>query len=149
MRSEVVIALAEDDSGHASLIIRNLKRVGIGNKIIHFKDGQELLDFFLQQRDDGPQRSPGIPYLLLLDLRMPKIDGLEVLRQIKQDDELRKIPVIMITTNDDPKEINICHSLGCSSYIVKPVDYCKFIEAMRRLGLFLMIVEVPKVNGGV
>ncbi len=146
MNKEVVILLAEDDVGHAALIRKNLQRAGLTNHFLHFKDGQETLDF-LFQRGEGPQRESGTPYLLLLDIRMPKVDGVEVLRQIKQDAELRKIPAIMLTTTDDPREVENCHSLGCSHYIAKPVDYDKFVEAIRQLGLFLMVVEVPKVNG--
>lgn len=89
MNKEVVIVIAEDDEGHANLIMRNLKRVGVANTILHFKDGQETLDF-LFRRGDGPHRQIGTPYLLLLDIRMPKVDGTEVLRQIKQDSELCK-----------------------------------------------------------
>ena len=80
---------------------------------------------------------------------MPEIDGIEVLREIKQSNMLRKIPVTIITTTDQPKEVDNCHSLGCNNYIVKPVDYDRFVEAIRSLGLFLMAVEVPRINGGV
>ncbi len=146
MNREVVVLLAEDDPGHASLIRRNLTRAGLTNPIIQFNDGQEVLDFLFRRSPDR-QRQPHTPYLLLLDIRMPKIDGLEVLRQIKQDDELRKIPIIMITTTDDPREVEHCHSLGCSHYIVKPIDYEKFVEAIKQLGLFLTVVEVPTING--
>ena len=132
--------------GHASLITRNLKRAGVRNKILHFRDGRKTLDFLLQ-RGDGPHRVSGVPYLLLLDIRMPEIDGVAVLHEIKQDAELRKLPVIMITTTDDPKEVDKCHALGCNNYIVKPVDYDRFIEAVRWLGLFLMVMEVPQVDG--
>lgn len=146
MTKEVVIVLAEDDEGHAHLIIRNLKRVGVANTILHFKDGQETLDF-LFRRGDGPHREIKAPYLLLLDIRMPKVDGTEVLRQIKQDPELCKLPVIMITTTDDPREVAKCHELGCSNYVAKPVDYEQFVEAIGRLGLFLMVVTMPEING--
>lgn len=146
MTREVVVILAEDDEGHAFLIMRNLKRAGVCNEILHFKDGQETLDF-LFRRGTGPHRMREAPYLLLLDIRMPKVDGVEVLRQIKQDAELCKMPVIMLTTMNEPKEIENCHRLGCSNYIAKPVDYSKFVEALRRLGLFLMVVEVPKIDG--
>ena len=84
---------------------------------------------------------------MLLDIRIPKIDGIEVLRKIKQDEELRKIPVIMLTTMDDPHEVEVCHSLGCSHYIVKPVEYDKFAAVLKQLGLFLKIVQVPQING--
>lgn len=146
MRKEVVIIVAEDDEGHATLIKKNLKRSGIVNEIIHFRGGQETLDY-LFQKGDGPKRKNGTPFMLLLDVRMPKVDGIEVLRQVKKDPELRKMPVIMITTTDDPREVEKCHALGCSNYITKPIDYDKFVEAIRQLGLFLLVVEVPKING--
>jgi len=85
--------------------------------------------------------------VLLLDIRMPKMDGTEVLEQIKMDVELRKIPVIMLTTTDDPREVEHCHVLGCSNYITKPVEYDSFVDAIRRLGLFLSIVQVPAIYG--
>ena len=86
-------------------------------------------------------------YLVLLDIRMPKVDGIEVLRRIKVDAELRKVPVIMLTTTDDAREVERCHQLGCNVYIQKPIDYDKFTEAIRRLGLFMPLMLVPPVNG--
>jgi CheY-like chemotaxis protein len=146
MNQEVKIIIAEDDEGHATLIQKNLKRAGVLNDILHFKDGQKTLDY-LFQRNKEKNRDNGIPVLLLLDIKMPKVDGVEVLRQVKQDKELRKIPVIMITTTDDPREVEKCHKLGCSNYITKPIDYDKFVDAIRKLGLFLLVVEVPMING--
>ena len=105
-----------------------------------------MLDFLLR-RGEGPHRRSDTPYLLLLDIRMPQVDGIEVLRQIKEHQELRKIPVIMLTTTDDPREVERCHAIGCSSYIVKPVDYEKFAEAINNLGLYLSLVKVPEING--
>ena len=145
MRREVVILVADDDDGHARLIEKNLTRVGLNNVIMRFADGQEILDF-LFSRGDGRKRAPDTPYLLLLDIRMPKVDGVEVLRQLKQDPELRKIPVSMLTTTDDPREVERCHSLGCSNYLVKPVDYDKFAEAITQLGLFISLVQVPGIS---
>jgi len=146
MQKEMVILTAEDDVGHASLIKKNLRRAGITNEILHFKDGEEILDF-LYGKTQEPHIESGIAYLLLLDINMPKVDGVEVLRQVKQDEKLKKMPVIMITTTDDPREVQRCHDLGCSNYIAKPIDYDKFVQAIRQLGLFLMVVEVPKING--
>jgi CheY-like chemotaxis protein len=146
LKNEVVILIAEDDEGHAALIIKNLERSGIKNSIIHFKDGQEILDF-LFFKGDGPHREKGGSYLLLLDIRMPRADGVEVLRQIKEDKELRKMPIIMVTTTDDPKEVEKCHDMGCSNYVTKPVDYDQFIGVIKQLGLFLLVVEIPKING--
>ena len=146
MTKEVVILIADDDSGHARLIEKNLERAGLHNSVVRFEDGQDILNF-LFCRGGGPKRVPDTPYLLLLDIRMPKVDGIEVLRQLKADPDLRKVPVSMLTTTDDPREVARCHELGCSNYIVKPVDYEKFAEAIKQLGLFISLVQVPQING--
>lgn len=146
MTREVLILIADDDAGHARLIEKNLQRVGLHNPSLRFENGQEILDF-LFRRGQGPKRVSDTPYLLLLDIRMPKVDGVEVLRQVKADPELRKLPVIMLTTTDDPREVDRCHELGCSNYIVKPVDYEKFSEAIKQLGMFISLVQVPAING--
>lgn len=143
---EVVILIAEDDAGHARLIEKNLSRAGLHNRIERFENGQAVLDF-LFRRGPGAHRRNETPYLLLLDIRMPQVDGVEVLRQIKTDPELRKIPVLMLTTTDDPREVERCHAIGCASYIVKPVDYEKFAEAIKSLGLYISLVKVPEING--
>jgi CheY-like chemotaxis protein len=145
MKREVEILLAEDDEGHAGLIQKNLIRAGVTNPIRHFRDGQETLDF-LENRGPGPGREPDGAYILLLDVRMPKVDGIEVLRQIKNNRELRRMPVIMVTTTDDPRDIESCHDLGCSNYITKPIDYESFITVVRRLGYFLTVVEIPRIE---
>jgi CheY-like chemotaxis protein len=145
MVDEVVILIVEDDDGHALLMEKNLRRAGITNEMLRFKDGQEILDF-LFRKGEARKRENQVACLLLLDIRIPKIDGVEVLRQIKQDGELRKLPVIMLTTMDDPREVESCHQLGCSHYIVKPVEYDKFADVLRQLGLFLKIVQVPQIN---
>ena len=144
MTNEVVILIADDEAGHARLIEKNLERAGLHNPVIRFENGQDILDFLFCR--DAAKRSSGRPYLLLLDIRMPKVDGVEVLRQIKDDAELRKVPVIMLTTTDDPREVARCHQLGCSNYIVKPVDYDKFCEAIKQLGLFISLIQVPEIS---
>jgi len=146
VNSEVTILIAEDDPGHSTLIQRNLRRSGLGNEMIVFDDGAPLLDFLFGE-GDTPHLANGKPYLLLLDIRMPRVDGVEVLRRIKADPKLRRMPVIMLTTTDDPSEVERCHTLGCSSYITKPVDYDRFVEAIRQLGLYLSVVQVPRING--
>jgi len=138
---ETTLLIAEDDDAHAVLIRSNLRRAGLTNRTLRFRDGQEVLDFL---GDEG--LVPG-SYLLLLDIRMPRVDGVEVLRTLKQSPVLRRIPVVMVTTTDDPAEVERCHDLGCSSYITKPVEYDKFVEAIRVLGLFLMVVEMPRLSG--
>lgn len=141
MQSEATILIAEDDDGHATLIKKNLRRAGVKQEMLHFRDGQEVLDFLFKRSPEHMEE--GRSYVLLCDIRMPKIDGIEVLRQLKADPHLRTIPVIMITTTDDPKDVDQCHVLGCSNYITKPVDYDKFVQSVQQLGVFLSMVEVP------
>ncbi len=141
--TDIQVIIAEDDDGHALLIQKNLKRAGIVNDIIRFNDGKEVLDFFFK-KGEGPYMQEGISYLLLLDIRMPNIDGTEVLKYLKQDEQLKKIPVIIITTTDDPKEIELCHKLGCNTYISKPVNYERFVDMIHQLGFFLKIVKFPQ-----
>lgn len=141
---EVVILIADDDLGHIRLIEKNLQRAGLHNPIQRFENGQQILDFLFGNGDCARAREAS--YLLLLDIRMPQVDGIEVLRRVKADPELRKIPIIMLTTTDDPREVENCHALGCSSYVVKPVDYDKFAEAIKQFGLFVALVQVPEVR---
>jgi len=145
MTQEMVIIIADDDAGHARLIEKNLKHVGLHNPVQRCENGQKVLDF-LFRRGPGQHRRNNTAYLLMLDIRMPKVDGVEALRRIKEDPALRKLPVIMLTTTDDPREIERCHLLGCNSYIVKPVDYDRFAEAIAQLGLFVSLVQVPTIN---
>lgn len=144
MKREVVILVADDDAGHVRLIEKNLRRAALGNRIERFEDGQQVLDFLFRRGDRKRERET--PYMLLLDIRMPKVDGVEVLGQLRQDPELRKIPVIMLTTTDDPREVERCHALGCSNYVVKPVDYVHFADAISKIGNFIMLVQVPELN---
>lgn len=140
----VTILITEDDDGHAELIIDHLRESGIDNRIVRFRDGQEALDFFFLPASCGVSpREPGNSYVMLLDIRMPKVDGIEVLRQVKQDSILKSMPVIMLTTTEDPLEVETCYALGCSCYVTKPVDYEKFSQMLTRLGLFLLVVQVP------
>ena len=145
MQAAPVVLIAEDDEGHAILIQQTLRDAGLANPIHHFSDGQAILDY-LFRRGAGPHRDLDRCYVLLLDIRMPKVSGSEVLRQMKSNAELRKLPVIILTTTDDPREVIRCHELGCNVYIQKPVDYDKFSEAIRRLGLFMMLLLVPPVK---
>jgi len=140
-----VILIVDDDEGHALLVRDSLQEAGLSNQIEHFRDGQSILDFFFHH-GPGSHMKKGQAYLVLLDIRMPKVDGVEVLRQIKADKELHKLPVIMLTTTEDPREVERCHDLGCNVYLQKPVDYGKFAEAMRRLGLFITLLLVPPVT---
>jgi CheY-like chemotaxis protein len=144
MRTDgLVILLAEDDDGHASLIQRNLKRAGLVNDMVRVRDGQEALDY-LRCQGAFADRPCGAPVLLLLDINMPKVDGVGVLTAVKADPETVKLPVIMLTTTDDPREVERCYALGCSVYVTKPVKYEEFADALTRLGMFLQIIKVPQ-----
>ncbi len=142
MTNPMTLILAEDDDGHASLIRRNLQRAGFVNDLVHLRDGQEALDYV---RGEGEHAGRVLTdmVLLLLDINMPRVDGVEVLRQLKADPATSKIPVIMLTTTDDPREVQRCYQLGCNVYVTKPVEYDGFIEAVKRLGLFLQVVKLP------
>ena len=135
------ILIVDDDEGHAILIRQNLEGAGLANRIEHFRDGQAILDFFFNRRDLANET-----YLVLLDIRMPKVDGIEVLRRLKADPKFRTLPVIMLTTTEDSREVERCHQLGCSVYIQKPVDYDRFAEAIRRIGLFVPLLLVPPLG---
>lgn len=138
----VNIILIEDDDGHATLIERNLRRAGLTNGFTRLADGQEALDFFFGE-SAAFLREPTQASVILLDLKMPRIDGLEVLRRLKADKRTASLPVIVLTTTDDPREIERCYELGCNVYVTKPVEYDAFIEAVRRLGFFLQVVKLP------
>jgi len=135
---ELVIAIAEDDDGHAELIKEGLKESGVCNPIERFRDGQEAWDFFTKEEVNLTDFS----YLLLLDINMPRMNGVELLKRMKENDNLKDIPIIMLTTTDDPREVKQCYKLGCSVYITKPVDFIKFAETLQRLGLFIQVVKI-------
>jgi CheY-like chemotaxis protein len=138
----VMILLVEDDPGHARLIEKNLRRGCINNRIKHVGNGREAVDFLFRQGDYADCADEA-PLLVLLDMNMPEMDGCQVLARIKSDDRTRKIPVVMLTTTDNPEEISRCYDLGCNVYLTKPVEYQEFCDAIRRLGMFLSIVKVP------
>ena len=137
---QVTIVLVEDDPGHALLIQKNLRRAGVINPVVHLADGQQALDYLLNSQE--PRRPS--PMLILLDLNMPVIDGYQVLTKIKADPRTRSIPVVILTTTDNPVEISRCYELGCNVYVTKPVEYDKFSAAIQSLGCFLSIIKIPE-----
>lgn len=139
----VTILLVEDDPGHSRLIEKNLRRGGISNEIITLDNGQKAIDF-LFKKGDYAGANHSTPILILLDLNMPVLDGYQVLKMIKDHQETKHIPVIILTTTDNPQEISRCYETGCNVYVTKPVDYENFSEAIRMLGLFLSIVKIPE-----
>jgi CheY-like chemotaxis protein len=139
---EVAILLVEDDPGHARLIEKNLRRSNITNEIITVSDGQQALDYLFGEGGYvGNERSS--PLLVLLDLAMPVLDGYQVLQRMKADERTKHIPVVILTTTDDAREVSRCYELGCNVYVTKPVDYEQFSEAVCKLGLFLSVVTIP------
>lgn len=140
-KKNITILIAEDDPGHAELIKDALEESGLKNEIKHFLDGVEVWEY-LEKRatDNNGENVSG--YLLLLDINMPRMDGVEVLKRIKKDEQLKKIPVIMLTTTDDPREIEECYKIGCNVYITKPVDFDKFSDTLKKLGLFVQIIKI-------
>lgn len=138
---DLTILVAEDDDGHAELIMHGLNKSGICNKMIRFTNGEEIW-IFLSTDISVKKAEINKSYLLLLDINMPIMDGVEVLKRMKANDILKRIPVIMLTTTDDPREIENCYQLGCNVYVTKPVDFTAFTETLRRLGLFVQIVSL-------
>ena len=138
MEKDMVILIAEDDAGHFRLIKKNLWLTCVDSEIILFKNGQEVLDF-LFSTDGKVHLENNKKYILLLDIRMPQVDGVEVLKRIKDHDELRKIPVIMLTTTSEEGMIKQCYEQGCGYYMVKPVNYQNFMKAVQNLGEFLSL----------
>ena len=143
MTIPVTIVMIEDDEGHARLISKNLQRAGVHNEIMPFRDGTSAVDFLL-----GPDRTgavnAGRPMLILLDLNLPDMTGVEILKIIKENEHLRRAPVVVLTTTDDQREIQRCYDLGCNVYITKPVNYEGFSNAIRQLGLFFSVIQVPE-----
>jgi CheY-like chemotaxis protein len=138
----VTILLIEDDPGHARLIEKNVRRAGVTNDIMPFEDGTSAVNYLFGHDSDG-KRLVQRPILVLLDLNLPDMSGIDVLTRIKADEVLRRAPVIVLTTTDDKVEIQRCYDLGCNVYITKPVEYESFAAAIRQLGLFISVMQVP------
>lgn len=135
--------MIEDDEGHARLIEKNIRRAGISNQLVHFIDGSSALEFIFEH-SEGPAKNG--PALVLLDLNLPDMSGTDILARIKRDERLHKVPVIVLTTTDDKLEIQRCYDLGCNVYITKPVNYESFASAIRQLGLFISVIQLPDVE---
>lgn len=139
----VQIVMIEDDEGHARLIERNVRRAGVNNEILHFLNGTAALAHLLG--DDGSGAvSAGKHLLVLLDLNLPDMSGISILESLKANANTRRIPVVVLTTTDDEREIKRCYDLGANVYITKPVDYENFANAIRQLGLFFSVMQVPE-----
>ncbi len=145
--SEVEILLVEDNMSDAELTLRALRKEKLTNNIVHVTDGEEALDFLYNRgafSDRHPDRKPKI---VILDLKLPKVDGLEVLKVIKSDPNLNRIPVVVLTSSSEEPDLQESYRLGVNSYIVKPVEFDKFVEAVRTLGLYWSLLnKLPTGN---
>ena len=138
----VTIIMVEDDEGHARLIEKNIRRAGVNNKILPFTNGTDAVTF-LFGKDGTGAANKNKPFLVLLDLNLPDTTGVEILKRIKTNEHLKRIPVVVLTTTDDAVEIQRCYDLGCNVYVTKPVNYENFAHAILQLGLFFSVMQVP------
>jgi len=144
-KNSVTIVMVEDDEGHARLIEKNIRRAGVNNEIRHFTDGTTALRYLLDA-PEGPSHNG--PALVLLDLNLPDMSGTDILTRMKESSgPLRRTPVVVLTTTDDKIEIQRCYDLGANVYITKPVNYESFAQAIRQLGLFLSVIQLPDPLG--
>ncbi len=138
----VSIVMIEDDDGHARLIEKNIRRAGVTNEVLHLRDGTSAINFLFGA--EAAVRADHQPFLILLDLNLPDMSGVDILKRVKADTRFRRVPVIILTTTDDKAEIERCYDLGCNVYITKPLIYQNFAEAIRQLGLFLSVIQMPE-----
>lgn len=132
----LTILLVEDNPDHAELVIRNMEEFSVANTIVHVQDGEAALDYLLD-RDAGMRRP--LPHLVLLDLQLPKVSGLEVLKQVKQDNRLRALPVVMLTTSAAERDMAKAYEYHANSYLSKPVDFCDFSRMLKDLGFYWLV----------
>lgn len=136
------ILLVEDDLNDIELTLGALSEHNLANEIMIVRDGVEALDY-LYRRGDFASRPDGYPVVILLDLKMPRLDGLQVLRQLKADEELRFIPIVILTSSRESRDLEECYRLGVNAYVVKPVRFTEFVEAIKGIGVFWALVNEP------
>jgi two-component system, response regulator len=140
---DVDVLLVEDNPDDAGLVIRELKKNHLGNNLIHLTDGAEALDFIFGKGKYENRNVSAKPKVILLDLKMPKVDGLQVLRSIREDERTKYIPVVVMTSSREEKDIIQSYSLGVNAYVVKPLGFDSFSKAVAELGLFWILVNQP------
>lgn len=139
----VEILFVEDSMDDATLTIRALTKSGFSNKLQHVKNGAEALDFIYRKGAYASRNINANPKLILLDLKMPKVSGMEVLEKVKSDPDLKSIPVVILTSSREDPDVAKCYALGANSYIVKPVDSNNFFQAIKEIGMYWMILSQP------
>jgi CheY-like chemotaxis protein len=141
--NEVEILLVEDNPNDAELAIRALKAHNLANKLVWLKDGVEALDFIFAQGQYADRSIEDIPKVVLLDLKLPRVNGLEVLEKVKSDKQTRTIPIVVLTSSSEERDIVTSYNLGVNSYILKPVDFDKFVDAVKDVGLYWLLLNKP------
>jgi two-component system response regulator len=141
--NEVEVVLVEDNPNDAELAIRALKGYNLANKLMWLKDGVEALDFIFAQGQYADRSVGEVPKVILLDLKLPRVDGLEVLEKIKSDTRTKSIPVVVLTSSSEERDIIASYNLGVNSYVIKPVDFDKFVDAAKEIGLYWMLLNNP------
>jgi two-component system response regulator len=143
MINQVEVLLVEDNMHDAEMTIRSLKKVNLANNLVHVRDGEEALDFIFAQGKFADRNIVNGPKVILLDIKMPKVDGIEVLRRLKSDDAAKTIPVVIMTSSKEEQDIISSYKLGVNSYVVKPVDFEGFARAVSQLGLYWLLTNQP------
>lgn len=138
-----VIFLVEDNPSDIGLTRRAFEKSRIGNQVVVAQDGQEALDYLFGTGVWAAEAPTALPAVILLDLKLPKVDGLEVLKRIREDDRTKRVPVVILTSSREEQDLVACYDLGANSYIRKPVDFVQFAEAVRQLGLYWLVLNEP------
>ena len=138
-----IILLVEDNPDDEALTLRALKKNNIQNEVVVARDGEEALNYLFGDAGAGSGKKHPLPMVVLLDLKLPKVDGLEVLRRIRADSRTRLLPVVILTSSKEEQDLSSGYSLGANSYVRKPVDFTQFVEAVRQLGLYWLILNEP------
>ena len=144
--NEIQIVLVEDDDNDAELITRTLRKRNLTNHIVRLKNGAEALDYLLMEGSFVNRVPDDIPMVVLLDLKLPKIDGIEVLRRMKQDERTKNIPVVMLTSSNQERDIKAAYELGVNSYVTKPIKFDEFAKAVTELGMYWLMLNIPPVK---
>ena len=146
MLNQVEVLLVEDNIHDAELTIRALRKVNLANNLVHVKDGQEALDFIFAEGKYAGREASNLPKVILLDIKMPKVDGIEVLRRIKSGENSKTIPIVIMTSSKEEQDIINSYQLGVNSYVVKPVDFEGFAKAVSELGLYWLLTNQPPLK---
>ncbi len=144
MNQGTEIILVEDNKSDADLTVRALRKNNLANRILHLTDGQQALDYFFPEEPIAATGKPNFPKVIFLDLKMPKVSGIEVLRRIKADDRTKLIPVVVLTSSKEDPDIKECYQLGVNSYVVKPLVFDEFVKVISHLGLYWMVMNQTK-----